>query len=180
MAKKGTVIYCKFCDDVLETDIIKKSGNTFCSQACCGAWTKTHQSPTDETISMLKQNVQRLKDHKFDKSQIKLQCSANYNSMKAIWEQMDDDFGTSKKEIGEQVKMFAYIYNGNKKKFEEAFQRWKKMTQDDIDGMLFDGKEMMLMVMSSDTKPLTGEESLRVYSIIVKLKTEYFSLLAQF
>ena len=176
MAKKGSVIYCKFCDDVLEADIIKKSGNTFCSQACCGAWTKTHQSPTDETISMLKQNIQRLKFNQID---IKKQCSANYNSMKAIWEQMDDDFGTSKKEIGEQVKMFAYIYNGNKKKFEEAFQRWKKMTQDDIDSMLFDGKEMVLMVMLSYEKPLTGEESLRVYSIIVKLKTEYFSLMAE-
>lgn len=177
-SKKCTVIYCKFCDDILKDDIIKKSGETFCSQSCCGAWLKTRQTPMDKSITILKGIIQSLKAHTTD---IKMTCKSNYIKVKSFWEEIPA-MNPTKKSINEQVKMYAYIYNGNKQKFEEAFQKWKKLTQDEIDGMLFDGKQMSLTHVSDSgeaSERLTGEESLRVYSIRVKLQMEYFTLMAE-
>ena len=171
MAKaKAPIFYCKWCEEVMETDC------QFCSQLCRSIWTKTRHTPTEEVIATHQKWLGLLKENRFN---ISLFCKDRYETIKTDLQEYSE--GRAKKLATVEGALFAYIYNKKKDKALQAFEKFKRLSQDGLDECLFDGKKCGLRIkhMDGTTTRLLGDEAFRVDAMIIQLSVQSFDLMLQ-
>jgi predicted nucleic acid-binding Zn ribbon protein len=167
MAKsKAPVFYCKWCEEVLKKDC------QFCSEPCRQIWTKTRRTPAEVMIQNYQSIVDNLKKEKIDVSET---CKENYLKSKKQLELFPEA------SLRIQITLYAHIYNKKKDKAFKTFEKLKRLYQDKMDGWLFEGKTLSLAMWDgvAESPRLSGEESIRVDCVLVKLDIQQFELMLQ-
>jgi len=136
---------------------------------------KTRNTPTEKAIQDSHRIVELLREENFN---ICDYCKDRYEIIKRDVQTYPGD---AKKMATAEGTFYAYIYNKNRDKAFKAFAKFKQLSQDGLDGCLFDGKKSRLCIISPDgtRTTLTGEESLRVDAITTKLLVQAFELMLQ-
>lgn len=169
MAKsKAPTFYCKWCEEILKGDC------KFCSEPCRKIWNKTRDTPTEQIIQNHQDMVDALKTKRLD---ISGTCKEVYLDNKKTLARYT---GSVVVPLFAETKLYCYIYNKNKDKAFQAFEKLKQIHQENIDAVLFEGKNITLGILQDEgVSHLTGEESFRVNGILVKLLIQKFELMLE-
>jgi len=116
--------------------------------------------------------VDKLKKEKID---VSATCKENYLHIKKHLELFPDD------SLRIQITLYAHIYNKKKDKAFKTFEKLKRLYQAKMDGWLFEGKTHSLTIWDgvAESPRLSGEESIRVYCVFIKLDIQQFELMLQ-
>jgi hypothetical protein len=124
-------------------------------------WLKTRNTHTEQVLDSHKKMVELLKQNRID---IPANCKDIYERIKQILT-TDSEYDPC---VKLEATLCAYIYNKNRAK---SFEN--------LDECLFEGKERTIVLQTTGgTKTeLTGDESVRVDAILVKLTVERYTLM---
>ena len=164
---KVPVYYCKFCDEVLKTDC------QFCSQPCRNIWMKTRNTLTEQLILNKKKAIELLKQNRIDISE---SCKDIYETLKKFMMTH-----TAVPSLKAEASLCCYIYNKNREKAFQTFEKFKRYSQDELDACLFEGRQSTIVIHNSDgiSTQITGDEAVRVDGIMIKLSVERYHLMLQ-
>jgi hypothetical protein len=181
---KSPVIRCAWCDDVLKGGI-SQGNKHFCDKDCKAIYLKKEKTPTQYNLETLKANLADLRSGKNDAT-LKQIAKSNYLHEKKMIDYLSkqaETIGTTAKNNQKpcvyKTKMFGYLYNGDKEKFMETFEKYKSFYQTAMDATLFDGAEYVYNIVNPQTgeyELLKGEEGFRINCMVIKLDIEYFKL----
>jgi len=181
-SKKSVVNYCGFCDVALQKgEGIQTSGRHFCSEPCRNVWLKTHETVTEKMIKNYKQVIDNLKRGIAD---VRANCKANYEAHLHHLHTCDPEISDTTN-LKLHVQLYGHIYNKNKEKTMKTFERYKRHHQSELDDALFDKNIRPICLTLADAGKdigetrLSGEESLRVNAILIKLSIQSFELIIQ-
>jgi hypothetical protein len=135
-------------------------------------WLKTRNTHTEQVLDSHKKMVELLKQNRID---IPANCKDIYERIKQILT-TDSEYDPC---VKLEATLCAYIYNKNRAKSFQTFEKYKREAQENLDECLFEGKERTIVLQTTGgTKTeLTGDESVRVDAILVKLTVERYTLM---
>ncbi len=109
---------------------------------------------------------------------IPLYCKDRYNENKKL---LTGEHSDILQGIKLEAILCAYIYNKNREKAFKTFKKLKCYHQDNLNEYLFESKPSKIQMVGDDGEIicLTGEESLRIEAMLMKLIIQRFELMLQ-